>query len=147
MVIVATPDSEIALRLGELIDGRKRYVMGPPSDLVMTEEEGARDFRHSIHESQPSVVVLDVRVGKSLFKAFDQVPRILEVTSAPAVILLLPFASLKVKRAAAEMGCYDVIILDRRRAYERKVAKAVVDAEAARAAGLLQSRRASGPLH
>jgi len=147
MVIVATPDSELALRLGERIDGRKRYVLGPPAEQVMTEEQAARDFRHSIHESQPSIVVLDVRVGKSLFKAIDQVPRILEVSSAPAVILLLPFESRKVKRAAAEMGCYDVIILDRRRAFERKVEKAVADAAAARAAGLLKRRRVAGPLH
>lgn len=150
MVVIATPDAEIAKRLGELIEGQKTYLLGPSDRLAVnagTEEEEARRFRHAVHSAQPDVMVLDVRVGKQVFKALDHVRRLLEVDSAPAMILLLPFSSRTVRSAAAALGCYDVILIDRRRAYEQKVANAVVDALAARASGALPKRRVSESVH
>jgi hypothetical protein len=147
MVVIATADPDMALRLGRLIDERKSYVLGPPGSLVVTlktAEEEARRFRHAIHSAQPGVLVLDVRVGKNVFEAFGQVPRLLEVESGPAVIILLPVESSTVRDAAAALGCYDVIVIDRRRAFEKKVALAVTEASAARAAGALERRRPGG---
>lgn len=140
MVVIATADPDLARRMGEVIESRKTY-------LVKIED--ATEFRHKIHSNQPEVVILDVRLGGSRFEALQELPAIVtEVRSRPAVIVLLPWTSEIAKSAAAELGAFEVLSLDRR-SWIRELPRVVLDAQAARLAGALElpKKREPGVLH
>jgi DNA-binding NarL/FixJ family response regulator len=140
MVLVATPDPKLALKLGRAIEGEKAYLVHAGS---------ARELRHQVHACQPEVVVLDVRLGGNLFRALDEAARLIATRSQPAVVVLTPVRARAVEREAGRLGCFDVINLDRR-ACAAHVARAVSEAAAARLSGALEPpprRRARESLH
>jgi ActR/RegA family two-component response regulator len=139
MVLIATADTDLALKLGEAIEGQKTYVVSA---------KDATELRHKVHSTQPEVVILDARFGSNSYRVLDDVPRLLEVRSDPAVIVLTPWRSGRVRDEAARLGCFDVVSLDDR-AWRRKVSRAVLDAQAARLAGALErpAKREPEPLH
>ena len=129
MVIVATSDAQLATALGEAINDVDGYI---------TRVDSPTDLRHQVHSRQPTVVVLDVRLGKNTFRSLGEVPGILMTRSRPAVIVILPWESKDVRREAVKLGCFDVIYLGQD-AFGEEVAHAVDEAKAARAAGFLAS--------
>lgn len=127
MIAIATGDTELAAKIGKHVEGKKIYIL---------KVQDATELRHKIHSCQPSVVVLDVRLGGNAFEAMQEVPAIIKTRSEPAVIVLLPSVSAIAKKAAVEMGAFDVISRDRA-SWVRALRYSAVDALAARDAGLL----------
>lgn len=140
VIVVITRDLQLAQRLGDVIDGRKGYIVTPQSQ---------KELRHRLHQVQPEVIVLDVTFGGNDYRVLDEVLAFNAIRSGPAVIALLPWTSATAKRQASCVGCFEVLVTSRR-LFERKVALAVRDALQARAAGALADipkRHEKGSLH
>lgn len=140
MVVIATCDVGLARKIGGAIESDKTYIL---------KAENAVEFRHRLHSWQPEVVILDVRLGGNRFEALQELPAICEdVRSHPAVIVLLPWYSSIAKGAAAELGAFEVLSLDRR-SWLRVLPRVVLDAQAAHLAGVIErpKKRVLGPLH
>jgi DNA-binding NarL/FixJ family response regulator len=131
ILVIALPD--LALRLSGLLHNA-RYIV---------RVEDGKDLRHRVHSYQPDVVVLDWRIGGSMWRALDEVTAIVErTTTHPYVIALLPKTSPRIKSEAAKLGCYDVISVNAS-GVDRKIVDAVELAQRARAARRAEHRRVS----
>lgn len=139
MVFIATQDEELAQRLVTAIEGRKAVYLS-----VVDETE----LRHKIHQTQPEVVVLDVRFGGQRYRVIEQAPAIMLCNSGPAVILILPWNEDRVIDEAAVQGCFDAISLSHP-SFDLEVSRSVLEAKAARLSGALElpKRPADGSLH
>lgn len=139
MVFIATTDPDLGRRLLEAIEGRK---------VVFVQEVDATELRHKIHQTQPEVVVLDVRFGGNRYRVIDEAPAIMLCNSGPAVILLSPWDDDRVIDHAGTNECFDVISLSRP-SFGLEVSRSVLDAKAARLSGALERPRrpARGALH
>lgn len=128
MITVATADDEIALQIGEVIEGRRSYIMKAKSDT---------NFRHQVHQNQPLVLVVDARLGGSSFEAVHGLPKIIEnVKSKPLCVVLLPDESEAARSAALDFGAYEVVVTSVP-SWLENLAEAVTDARVSRLAGLL----------
>lgn len=122
VLVIAWPD--LALRVCKVVEGA-RYI---------THVTDGIDLRHRVHEHQPDVIVLDWRMGGSLWRAIDEVPAIVSRTSThPYVIAVLPSTSGVIERQAGRGECYDVVDLSAS-CFERELAEAVGTATRARTA-------------
>lgn len=138
LVMIATTDQKLALKLGAAIETEKSYLLRVTSGEQLVEE---------IDSMQPDVLVLDVKIGGNDFRALGELPTILDAEHEPAVIVVIPWKSIIVVREASRLGCFEVIRSDVR-GFERRVSRAAWDAQAARLSGLLAPRRRSaGLLH
>jgi hypothetical protein len=137
VVLIATTDAKLAQRLGAAILDEKRYLLKAAT---------AKAFRHEVYSEQPDVLLLDVTFGGNAYRVIESVPRLIDTTSRPAVVLLIPWSSEKVEREAAVAGCYDVVNVDGP-ALKRRVAKAVAAAFAAREAGEVSSQLSRRVVH
>lgn len=100
MVILCVALPDLAVEVSRLISGA-RYIV---------KVFDGKDLRHQVHEHQPDILLLDWRLGGSLWRAIDEVPAIVERTiSRPSVIVMLPHTTLRVEQEAAERDCYDAI--------------------------------------
>jgi DNA-binding NarL/FixJ family response regulator len=101
MVLVAAWP-EVAMEIGAQLLDEKAYackVMHP------------HELRHAVKKTQPDVVVLDVRIGGSRWRAVEGVQRLRLCESRPEVIALVPRRSRAVDREMARQGCYGVVDL------------------------------------
>jgi hypothetical protein len=156
MVVIVTAEAQLAKDVSEAIDGEKSYVLRhmlsvPPvtvDDDDPDRHEGQIAMRAAIYPKQPATVILDVRFGGNEFRAMRSVPKILSGDSGPAVILIAPSRPRIVVGEAARLGCFEVISLSDR-LWRKKLARAVLEAKAARKVGALDHprRRARGSLH
>lgn len=139
MVLIATLDTDLAETLMRAIDGRK---------AILATEIDATELRHKVHQTQPEVVLLDVRFGGNRYRVIEQAPGIMLARSGPAVVLLLPWDSDAVIDEAARQGCFDAISLSHP-SFATEVARSVLDAKAARLSGALErlQRPVRGSLH
>lgn len=131
-LVIALPD--LAKRLSRLLIGRVNYVVSVVDGT---------ELRHRVHENQPSIVLLDWRMGGNLWRAIDEVPALVERTeSQPYIIVLLPHTSRVIDREAAKKGCYDVVSVNAED-FDRQVVEAAETAARARAARRPRRRRVS----
>lgn len=139
MILIATGDAELAMKIGTFTSGRKTYAVS---------EEGPKELRHRIHAAQPAVVVLDVRFGGNRYRVIDAVPSIMDVRSGPAVVIVSPRFSSVLKRTAAKLGCFDLISLSDP-SLKKKFVRCLLDAQAAYLSGAFSRPlpRALGSLH
>lgn len=136
VLVIALPD--LAVKLAKFLHN---------VEYVVQVQDG-KDLRHQVYSRQPDVVVLDWRMGGSLWRAVDEVPAIVERTgSHPHVVALLPRVTREVKKEAAKLGCYDVVNADAS-GVARRVAESVELAQESRARRKVERRRVSrGDLH
>lgn len=95
------------------------------------------ELRHKVHQTQPEVVVLDVRFGGNRYRVIEQAPAIMLCDSGPAVIMLLPWNDDRVIEEAGVQGCFDAISLSHP-SFGLEVSRSVLEAKAARLSGALE---------
>ncbi len=131
MVLIATGDPDLALKIGAVVDGSKSYVMRAESQV---------ELRHKVHSNQPDVLM---RIGGNRFEAMLGMEEIFSnVKSNPLVVVLLPTESEAARATAIEVGAYEVISLSRP-SFLEELEQAVVDARSAKLAGVSSSVRRS----
>lgn len=141
MIVIVAASVETAAKLDEAVDGMRRFSFAAPSD--------DKAMRAKIHSWQPSVVVMDVRAGRSYFRAIDSIERIKKtVTSKPAIIVAAPDVPKELRDTAARMGAFDVVSL-RPRTWRSRLRETVEAALEAWESGALPSLgvKFSEPLH
>lgn len=134
MIFIATADTDLAKALLRELVGKKS---------ICLRADNATDLRHQIHEAQPQVVVLDVRLGGQQWRAMDVLPRMQTVQSAPHVIVVAPWRSEPVEQEAARFDCYEVVNQNGP-TFLAEIRGAVMDALLERRAGGLTRRPRRG---
>jgi DNA-binding NarL/FixJ family response regulator len=97
IVILICAEPGLALRLGRLITGRRIYAV-TIADVVRL-----------AGEHQPVVVLLDVKMGGSIARAVEAVPRIQKAAASCAVIVVTCAPTGAEIREADGLGAYDCI--------------------------------------
>lgn len=136
MIVLASKDEKIATLIGRLV-----RLTG-----CIAQAGTAKELRYHIHELQPRLLILDVRIGGSTYRALGSVPRLTTVRSRPATLAILPCRSIAAERAAMDYGCVDVLSSDDP-SFFRLLPQAVKQALSARVSLLRAAGRGSDEIH
>jgi DNA-binding response OmpR family regulator len=100
VLVIAWP--EIAMEVGKCIADEKMYAC---------DVRNVVDLRHRVKRTQPDLVIIDVRIGGSGWRAVDELARLRLTGSRPDVLPLVPKKTRGVTKQCAEMGCYNLVDL------------------------------------